>query len=78
VLEDRTRLGSYIYKKVEKCFAFMRGYYLLLSSPNRNDRYPNLNIYDLKAQSLHPGAMRELHVTRPGEAQDLHGIRLDQ
>jgi hypothetical protein len=78
VSEDRTRPGFYIYKKVEKCFAFMRGHHLLLSSPSRNDRYPDLNIYDLEAQSLHPGAMRELHVSTPGEAQELNGIRLDQ
>jgi hypothetical protein len=78
VSEDRTRPGFYIYKKVEKCFAFMNGHHLLLSSPSRNDRYPNLLIYDLEAQSLHPGAMRELHVSRPGEAQELDNVRLDE
>ncbi|PMD42333.1 hypothetical protein L207DRAFT_527252 [Hyaloscypha variabilis F] len=79
VSEDRSRPGNYIYKRVMKCFPYMRGHQLLLSYPNRIRSYEDLWVYDLEAQSLHPGKMAELgHVTEPGDEYQLRRFRLDQ
>jgi hypothetical protein len=49
ILKDRLTRGSFIYKKVIRCFKYIRGYYLLLKSLSYNLNYLKLYVYNLKA-----------------------------